>query len=253
MNQSNLLIITRGISKLIKQPTAPITGFAMSLFFLLVYNAGIGGIGFLPEFGNHGYFAFLFPLTIVSLAMGSSSGSAQTLHADMQSGDFKRLYLSPVSRRALVAAPILADIISTLVFTVLLLGIGVLFGLPFQYGIVSFFGIIILSLLWAITLSGFSAGIMLRTGKSQNAQMVITAVFPLLFLCPTFMPRELITSEWLLAVSWGNPITYMLEANRSLLAGTASNKFLITGFAIFFLLATISLLFAISSARKIRI
>ena len=45
MNTANILLIERGIIKLIKNPSAPIMGFGMSLFFLLVYNAGIGGIG----------------------------------------------------------------------------------------------------------------------------------------------------------------------------------------------------------------
>ena len=86
MNTANLLLINRGIFKLIKQPSAPIMGFAMSLFFLLVYNAGIGGIGSLDAFGEGGYLSFVFPITIISLAMGSSAGAGQTLNADMQSG-----------------------------------------------------------------------------------------------------------------------------------------------------------------------
>ena len=54
MSTTNLLLIKRGILKLAKQPTAPIMGFAMSLFFLLVYKAGIGGIGHLDAFGEAG-------------------------------------------------------------------------------------------------------------------------------------------------------------------------------------------------------
>lgn len=107
---TNTLIIHRSILKLAKQPTAPLMGFAMSLFFLMVYNAGIGGIGHLEAFGEKGYLAFIFPITIISLGMGSSAGAGYTLHTDMQSGYFKRLYLSPVARRILVLAPILADI-----------------------------------------------------------------------------------------------------------------------------------------------
>ncbi len=39
MNTTNILLIKRGVVKLIKQPSAPLMGFGMSLFFLLVYNA----------------------------------------------------------------------------------------------------------------------------------------------------------------------------------------------------------------------
>lgn len=249
----NKLIITRSILKLAKQPTAPIMGFAMSLFFLLVYNAGIGGIGHLGAFGEKGYLAFIFPITIVSLAMGSSSGAGQTLNADMQSGYFRRLYFSPVSRRMLVLSPMLADTLSSLIFSGILLAIGALFGLPFQFGLVSVAGILLLSLLWTITLCGFSAGIMLRTGQHQSAAIVTNAVFPLLFLSTTFLPRELITAKWLVTVSWANPVTYVLEANRYLLGGTSSKEFFMLGLIILTLFSSASLIFALTSSRKIKV
>lgn len=253
MNSASVILIKRGIVKLLKQPSAPLTGFGMSLFFLLVYNAGIGGIGDMEAFGTGGYLSFVFPITIISLAMGSSSGAGQTLNADMQSGYFKRLYLSPAPRWILVISPILADTVSSLFFTVLLIAIGALFGVSFQFGFVSVLGILLLSFLWSLTLCGFSAGVMLRTGKYQSAAIITNAVFPLLFLSTTFLPRELIKSGWLLAVSWGNPVTYILEGNRYLLAGTSSPQFFIIALIIFVLTSVLSVAFALSSAKRIKI
>ncbi|HNZ72739.1 MAG TPA: hypothetical protein PKJ43_08955, partial [Prolixibacteraceae bacterium] len=78
MRTANTILINRGILKLVKQPSAPIGGFAMSVFFLLVYNAGIGGVGNLEAFGTGGYLSFVFPIAVISLAMGSSAGAGQT-------------------------------------------------------------------------------------------------------------------------------------------------------------------------------
>ncbi len=253
MKTSNTLLITRSILKLVKQPTAPVLGFIMSLFFLIVYNAGIGGIGYLDAFGEKGYLAFIFPITIISLAMGSSSGAGQTLYADMQSGYFRRMYLSPASRRMLVLAPMLADTLSSVFLTGMLLAIGVLFGLPFQFGLLSASGVLLLSMLWAITLCGFSAGVMLRTGKHQSAAIITNAVFPLLFLSTTFLPRELIISQWLISVSWANPVTYVLEANRYLLGGTASRELFLLGLLILTVTALTSSVFAFNSAGRIKV
>jgi len=253
MNAENILLIERGIVKLIKQPSAPIMGFGMSLFFLLVYNAGIGGIGSMEAFGAGGYLSFVFPIAIISLAMGSSSGAGQTLNADMQSGYFRRLYLSPVPRWILVVAPMLADTLSSLFFTTLLIIIGAFSGVSFQFGMISALGILLLSFLWSLTLCGFSAGIMLRTGQHQTAAIVTNAVFPLLFLSTTFLPRALIKADWLLAVSWINPVTYILEGNRYLLAGTSSINFFYTGLIIFTFTSVVSVAFALSSAKKIKL
>lgn len=253
MNTVYGLLFSRGITKLAKQPAAPLMGFGMSLFFLLVYNAGIGGIGFMDEFGSGGYLSFIFPITIISLAMGSSAGAGQMLHGDMQSGYFRRLYLSPVPRWLLVMAPMLADAFSSLFFTLVLLVLGKLFGLSFQFGLLSFLGVMLLSLLWSLTLGGFSAGIMLRTGQHQSAAIVTNAVFPLLFLSTTFLPRELITAGWLKTVSWGNPVTYVLEANRYLLAGTAPAHFFYLGLIILSVSSIISFAFALASSAKIKV
>jgi ABC-2 type transport system permease protein len=253
MDTASSLMIARAILKLVKQPSAPIMGFAMSLFFLLVYNAGIGGIGFLSEFGDAGYLAFIFPISVISLAMGSSAGAGQTLNADMQSGYFKRLYLSPTPRWILIMSPIIADTLSSLIFTALLLIIGAVFGLPFYFGAVSVIGILLFSLLWTVTLCGFSSGIMVRTGQHQSAAIVTNAVFPLLFLSNTFLPRELIEAKWLLTVSWFNPVTYVLEAIRYLLSGTSSKDFLIWGFIVLMFSAPSSIAFALSSAKKIKV
>lgn len=253
MQSASRLIIFRAIKKLIKQPSAPLMGFMMSLFFLIVYNAGIGGIGFLGEFGESGYLAFIFPITLVSLAMGSASGAGQTLSSDMQSGYFNRLFFSPASRQILIFAPMIADSISSIFFSAVLLLIGALFGLPFQYGFLSIAGVLLLSLLWSITLCGFSAGVLARTGQHQSASIVTNAVFPLLFLSTTFLPRELISAEWLVYVSWANPVTYILEANRFLLGGTSSERFFVLALLIFSVLSITSIFFAISSAKKIRV
>jgi ABC-2 type transport system permease protein len=253
MNTTNILLIKRGIVKLIKQPSAPLMGFGMSLFFLLVYNAGIGGIGSMEVFGAGGYLSFVFPITVISLAMGSSAGAGQTLNADMQSGYFRRLYLSLAPRWILVVSPMLADTISSMFFTILLIIIGALFGVTFQFGFLSILGILLLSFLWSLTLCGFSAGIMLRTGQYQSAAIVTNAVFPLLFLSTTFLPRELITAKWLIAVSWGNPVTYIIEGNRYLLAGTSSAMFFYVGLIVFSVTSIISLTFALASSKKIKV
>ncbi len=250
---STYILIKRCLIKLIKQPAAPLMGFFTSLFFLAVYNAGIGGIDFLDHFNGNGYFAFVFPVTIITLAMGSSAGAGQTLNNDMQSAYFRRLYLSPVSRYSLIIAPVIADTFSSFFFTVLMLLIGLLFSLPFQFGLLSFLGVLLLSLLWSITLCGFSTGLLLRTGQTQSASMVTSIVFSMIFLSTTFMPKELIRAKWLLFTAKINPLTYILEGNRYLLGGTADHSYFLIALIILLTTSFLSLIFAIDSARKIHV
>ncbi|MBP7563608.1 MAG: ABC transporter permease [Candidatus Cloacimonetes bacterium] len=249
----HLLLIGRSLKKLIKQPMAPLMGFLMSLFFLLVYNAGIGGVGFLKEFGDAGYYAFIFPVTIISLAMGSSSGAGQTLFNDMQSGYFKRMFLSPVPRYLLVLSPIIADLFSSLLFTFLMLLIGALTGLHFQFSLISWLGVMLISLLWSLFLCALSAGIMVRTGQPQSVSALTSIIFSMLFLSTTFMPAELIKAKWLLLISKINPVTYALEGIRNFLGGTASFDYVIYAVLILGFMSLLSVIFALCSTRKMKI
>ena len=246
-----MLLVKRGVLRMLKRPLALAGGLGMSLFFLLVYNAGIGGIAFLPQFGGGGYLAFLLPMSLVSLSMGSAAGAGQSLHDDMASGYFRRLYLSPVRRWTFVVAPITADAVATGIGTIGVVLAGILFGVPLRFGVASVAGLIVLSVLWGITLSALSAGVMVRTGSAEGARIVTSAVFPLIFLSTTFMPRELITARWLRIVSWGNPVTYLLEGMRFLLGGTAPVEFFFIGLALTGLTALLALIFALTGTRRI--
>jgi ABC-2 type transport system permease protein len=249
----SFLLINRSLNKLIKQPMAPLMGFLMSLFFLAVYNAGIGGVGFLKEFGQAGYYAFIFPVTIISLAMGSSSGAGQTLYNDMQSGYFKRMFLSPVPRYMLILSPIIADLFSSLFFTFLMLVIGAFTGLFFQFGLISWLGVLSVSLLWSLFLCAFSAGIMVRTGQPQSVSALTSIVFSMLFLSTTFMPAQLIKAKWLLFIAKINPVTYALEGIRYFLGGTASPEYYFYAVLILGIMSFLSVIYALSGAKKMKI
>lgn len=246
-----MLLVKRAILRMLRRPVALLGGLGMSLFFLAVYSAGIGGVDFLPQFGGGGYLAFLLPMSLVSLAMGSAAGTGQSLHDDMASGYFRRLYLSPVRRWTFVAAPITADAVATALGSVAILAAGLLFGVPVRFGAASVAGLLLLSLLWGVSLSALSAGVMVRTGSPEGARIVTSAVFPLIFLSTTFMPRELITAGWLRAVSWVNPVTYLLEGMRYLLAGTAPLEYFLLGLGLTSAGAAGALLFALTGSRRV--
>ena len=251
MSMGALLLIKRAILQLIRNPSAPVSGLGMSLFFLIVYNEGIGGIGFLPEFGQAGYLAFLFPLTIASLAMGSSSAAASSLQRDLQSGYFRRIYLSPLRRYAFVLAPLVADGVGTLSMTSVLVLVGALMGIPFQMGFLSVLGILLLSFLWGTTISALAAGVMIRSKNHQGGQMVTMLVFPLLFFSTTFTPKELIGSEWFLRIAQFNPVTYLFEGSRFLLAGTASAEYFYLACLILVISASAATGFALMGSKRI--
>ncbi|AFG37334.1 ABC transporter permease [Spirochaeta africana] len=250
MSTPVVLLSARAIRGLYRRPGGFLGGLAMSLFFLVVYHAGIGGVAALADFGPGGYLGFIFPMSIVSLAMGSAAGAGQSLHRDMQSGYFRRLVLSPSPLWAVGIAAVAADAAAAVLGAAILTSAAVIAGMPLAFGWLSLLGILGISLLWGIFLSALSAGVMLRTGSADGARLVTTAVFPLLFLSTTFMPLEMITSSWLRTVARGNPVTYLMEALRYMINGGPDRHPLQNGIILLAILAAGALLFAARSARQ---
>ena len=250
MNRPSMILIRRAVTGVIRRPSATITGFAMSMFFLVIYNAGLGGIGFLPQFSNGGYLAFILPFCVISLGIGSSGGAGQSILRDMSSGYFHRLRLSPGPGWAFIAAPIAADAFALTITSSLFLGAGLIFGVPLTHGIISFAGIILMSVMWGITISALSAALIIRSGNPQASQGIIMIFFSAMFLSTSFLPYELITSVWLKKVLWFNPVTYPLEGMRQLICGSFRGYFVSAGIAVTAAMALLSILFASYTARK---
>jgi ABC-2 type transport system permease protein len=232
MRSSGLFIVLRALRGFAANPFPVLTGLGMSLFFLVVYDAGLGGIDVLPQFEGTSYFTFLLPMGVVSLVFGSSAGSAQALSRDIQSGYFTRLALAPVPRSSFVLAAILADAVGIFLSSLLVLGAGVLLGAHIRQGVSGAVAVAALATLFGSGISAASAATVMRTGKVELAGTIGSVVFMLLFLAPTFVPRELMGARWLQVVSLANPLTYLMNAMRLLIAGLGDPSSVRVAFAI---------------------
>jgi ABC-2 type transport system permease protein len=83
---------------------------------------------------------------------------------------------------------------------------------------VDIFGLYALAALVNICGLLWSAGIAMRLRTLQAAPLMQLPVFLSLFFAPVFVPVELLAS-WLETIARLNPVTLMLEAGRSLIAG----------------------------------
>jgi ABC-2 type transport system permease protein len=72
-----------------------------------------------------------------------------------------------------------------------------------------------------VNVCGFmwAGGIAMRFRTIQAGPLMQMPVFLVLFFAPVYVPLELL-SGWIHAVAVVNPVTYMLEAGRGLIAGS---------------------------------
>jgi ABC-2 type transport system permease protein len=200
-----------------RTPEALLPTLFIPLFFLVV-NVGQAAkifpgdtTGFLH---GQGYGAFQLPS---SLLLAASFGTAALfLVEDIEGGYFDKLRAAPISRTALVLGRLIAELAKGLLISTLIVVLGLIFGISIASGPLGFVLLISLTALWAVVFVGFMQLIALKTRSAAATNSGGLIFFPLLFLTPNFVPRDLLTRPMEVAATL-NPVTYVMEALRSLI------------------------------------
>jgi ABC-2 type transport system permease protein len=127
--------------------------------------------------------------------------------------------------------------------------VGVAFGDGIAAGVGGALVIIALSLVISLGFGCIGAFVALRSGSGEAVQGVFPLFFAALFLSSMSLPRNLIETDWFRTVADWNPVSYMLEAIRSLVIEGWNPEALALGFASAGGLALVALAAASSALR----
>ncbi len=248
MSQS-MVLGQRALREAWRTPESLIPTLFIPLFFLVV-NVGQAGKIFPSEstvfLQGQSYAAFQLPS---SLLLAASFGSAALyLVEDIEGGYFDKLRASPVARSALVIGRLLAEAVKSAVITVLLVVLALPFGIRIASGPLGFLLLLAMTSLWAVVFAGFMQLIALKSRSAAATNSGGLVFFPLLFLTPNFVPRDLLTRPMEIAATF-NPVTYVMEALRSLILQDFAWAPLARGFGV---VAVLGVLMVILNLRLIR-
>jgi ABC-2 type transport system permease protein len=207
----------RALREAWRSPDALIPTLFIPLFFLVV-NVGQAAKIFpasSTQFLNgQSYGAFQLPS---SLLLAASFGTAALfLVEEIEGGYFDKLRAAPVSRTALVSGRLLAEFLKSLGISTAIVLLAMIFGISIASGVLGFVLLILLTALWAVVFVGFMLVIALKTRSAAATNSGSLIFFPLLFLTPNFVPRDMLTRPMEIAASI-NPVTYVMEGLRSLI------------------------------------
>jgi len=196
--------------------------FVLPLMLLAVIASGTSAAQDLSEFPDvASYLAFIVPGTIIQGALLAGLTSGTALAADIEFGFFDRLLAAPVRRTSLVIGRQAGTLGLSVLQTIFFLLVALIFGAHFPGGVGGALAAIVLAAITAVGIGGIAAAIALRTGSLALLQSIFPFVFVLLFTAPAFFPRELLTPV-LRDFAVYNPLTYVVEAVRGLLAGDSA-------------------------------
>jgi ABC-2 type transport system permease protein len=233
-----------------RTPEALLPTLFIPLFFLVV-NVGQAAKIFpaaSTEFlYGQGYGAFQLPS---SLLLAASFGTAALfLVEDIEGGYFDKLRASPVSRSAIVLGRLIAEVAKGALIAIAIVVLGVIFGISIASGPIGFVLLVILTALWSAVFVGFMQLIALKTRSAAATNSAGLIFFPLLFLTPNFVPRDLLTRPMEIAATL-NPVTYLMEALRSLILRDLVWEDILPGFAVVFVLGALMLFLHVRLIRS---
>ena len=208
-------LTVRSLREAVRNPAQEVGNIFVPLFFFAVTVGSIGSIA-ADAFGIDNFTGFQVPVAILSAASSISASAGLGTITDIQRGYFDKLLLTPAPRSAIVLGRIAADGVRAVIITGVIVVVGLIFRTGFDTGV---FGVIVLlagSFFFGTAYSGFNAAVALRTGSPQAAAAGGLLLFPLIFLSTAFAPKE-VFADWLQVLATINPITYILEAQRSLI------------------------------------
>ena len=207
----------RALRETLRTPDSLIPTLFIPLFFLVVNTGQVARVFPTSEtafLGGQVYAAFQLPSSL--LLAGSFGSAALYLVEEIEGGYFDKLRATPISRISIVFGRLYAEVVKSIVITAAMILIALPFGVRVTSGILGFLVMVVMLSLWAMVYSGFMQLIALKTRSAAATNAGSLVFFPLLFLTPSFVPRNMLTRPMEIAATL-NPVTYIMEAVRSLI------------------------------------
>lgn len=225
------LIFVRQMRLALRNPVWTVISLLQPVMFLVffgplfasVFNRGLVG-------GTGNAYAYFVPGLLIQLGLFGSASVGFSIVADYRYGIVDRLRVTMVSRHAVLVGRVLRDVVVLLVQSVILIAVGVAFGLRAPVsGMVIGLGFIALV---AISLSALSYGVGLLTkSEAVLASGLNLLIMPVVLLSGIMLPLT-IGPAWLQDIGKVSPFRYIIDAMRESYVGHYNGAVMADGVAV---------------------
>ena len=222
----------RSVLRTLRQPAQIVPALIFPLFLLAVNSGGLKDTTNLPGFPTDSYLTFALAVPFMQGALFSVMNAGTDLARDIETGFLNRLALTPLRGAALLSGLLAGAVVLGLVQAITYLTVGLVAGAELAAGVGGAFVIVGLSVLITVGFGSVGLFAALRTGSGEAVQSLFPVFFVFLFLSSMALPLELLQTDWFHAIASVNPVSYLLQAFRSLLIEGWNAADLALGFGI---------------------
>lgn len=209
------VMLGRSMRHILRSMDTIITVTIMPIAFMLLFVYVFGGA---IQTGTDNYVNYLLPgILLIAIASGIAY-TAYRLFMDMQRGIFERFHSMPIARSAPLWGHVLTSLVSNAISVVVIILVALIMGFRSSAGVLPWLAVagilalFTLALTWIAVIAGLSA-------KSVDGAGAFS--YPLIFLpfiSSAFVPTKSMPSV-VRAFAENQPVTSIVEAIRSILAG----------------------------------
>ena len=247
-------LAVRSIFRTFRQPQVVLPGV---LFPLLIYAFISGGLGKtatkLPGFPTSSYATFALAMPFAFTGVYATIVAGGQLGEDVQTGFIRRLSLTATGSVTVLVGQLAGVMVFAVVQAAVFLGVGLAAGAHVQAGVGGALVLVALAAFNAAVLGAVGLMAALRTGSGQAVQGLLPVLMALMFLASLLLPRDLIRAGWFRAIATYNPLSYLIEAPRSLLVQGWTAQPLVLGLVVGASILVGALLLTAGSLRALSI
>jgi ABC-2 type transport system permease protein len=238
----------RTLHNVFTNPSLLIPSLVFPLFFFVAFAGGLSSVDEVPGFDFPlGYTAFQFVFVLLQSAVFGGVFTGFGIARDFETGFARRLLVAAPNRVGIVLGYAAAALIRWLLTAAILTGIALVAGMQVGGDGVDLFGLYSLALLLNVAAIFWAAGVAMRLRTMQAGPVMQMPAFLVLFFAPVYVPLSLLDG-WIHALATVNPVTRVLEAGRSFLAGSPTEVGV--AFAVAFALVAAFSLWALRGLRS---
>ncbi len=244
--EQTLAVGRRAVVRTLRQRALLIFPMVFPLILFAINGSALSPATRIPHFPTHNYRDFLIAMPFIQGAMFVSISAGVDLARDIESGFLNRLALTPLRGEALMIGQLGGALVVGAVQAVVYLLVGLATGVSFASGVGGALVLLALSILIAFAFATLGGLLALRFGTGEAVQGIFPLLFVTLFLSSSSLPRDLIKASWFREIATYNPVSYLLEALRSLVISGWDGEALALGFG--FTIAILAITLALSQA-----
>ena len=209
----------RVIHNVLHNPSLLVPGLVFPLINFVAFAGGLSRLSHLPGFDYApGYAGFQFCFVLLQSAAFGGVFTGFGIARDFEYGFSRRLLLAASRRSGIVAGYAIGALLRWAITACVVTGVALLAGMRIKGDGFDLVGMYTLAIVVNAAFLLWACGIAMRFQSIQAGPIMQTPVFLILFFAPVYVPLKLLQG-WMHGVASANPVTRLLEAIRSLLAG----------------------------------